>query len=469
MSIYLGNNKVNAKAPARLTDITVSASDKVQEFYADPYCDTMAGTTTNSASPTISTGITFPSFSPVDNVEYRITGNVIIEDTNDVILESYDINTFIIWNTNYQTIMTSNSNIYVSKIEVKKSAVKTALIRLTFNINDTYKIIQKYSLYEISDYAGINKVTVEATPYTDTLMKNYIARSIYFTNIEWPDGLTKIGEYAFANCTGFCPSSLPSGITSIGAYAFYYCTYLALTSLPSGVVTIGGYAFYNCTNLALTSLPSGITSVGNYAFYNCTNLALTSLPSGITSVGSYTFSGCTNIVLTSLPSSITFIGSYTFQNCTSLTTVECLGAITTLASNAFAGSSGKEMSLSSVSFPNMSLSSLSTVFGNGTVANACHQLAFADIGSTKAIAANAFANCYALQTLVLRRSDAICSLSNVSAFTNTPMNGYNNLTGTVYVPSALISTYQTATNWSTLYNNGTVTFAAIEGSEHELD
>lgn len=85
-----------------------------------------------------------------------------------------------------------------------------------------------------------------------------------------------------------------------------------------------------------------------------------------------------------------------------------------------------------------------------------------------AIAANAFANCYKLQTLILRKSDTICTLANVSAFNNTPIRGYNSLTGTIYVPSALISTYQTATNWSTIYGEGHVTFAAIEGSEYEL-
>ena len=48
------------------------------------------------------------------------------------------------------------------------------------------------------------------------------------------------------------------------------------------------------------------------------------------------------------------------------------------------------------------------------------------------------------------------------------MRGYNSLTGTVYVPSDLISSYQTATNWKTLYDGGTVTFEAIEGSDYEL-
>lgn len=127
------------------------------------------------------------------------------------------------------------------------------------------------------------------------------------------------------------------------------------------------------------------------------------------------------------------------------------------------------MALTSARFPNITPAlSLGTVFGYTTAANACQLLETCDIGSTTGIAANAFANCYKLQTLVLRKSASVCTLANVSAFTNTPMSGYNGLTGTVYVPSALISSYQTATNWSTLYNDGTVTFAAIEGSEWEL-
>ena len=116
----------------------------------------------------------------------------------------------------------------------------------------------------------------------------------------------------------------------------------------------------------------------------------------------------------------------------------------------------------------MTQSSLGTAFGYSVSVNACQKLETADIGKTSGIAANAFANCYKLQTLILRKTGSVCSLTYANAFTNTPMSGYNSLTGTVYVPSALISTYQTANNWKTLYNNGTVTFAAIEGSQYEL-
>lgn len=282
--------------------------------------------------------------------------------------------------------------------------------------------------------------------YDEELIKNWIQRSSSFKTITWPSGTwTRIGFGAFAGCSSFNVSSLPSTITTIDQYAFYNCASLTLTELPASVSKIDQYAFYNCSELQLTSLPSGLRIIAYAAFQNCYK-----------------------IKISELSSSVTQIGNYAFQACTEITSISCDGIITSLAGYAFNGNSSHEMKLERASFPNANVSTLTTTFGASTAANACHFLEFADIGSTLAIGASAFANCYALQTLVLRRSEAICSLGNVSAFLNTPMRGYNGLTGTVYVPSSLISSYQTATNWSTLYNDGTVTFVAIEGSAYEL-
>ena len=283
-----------------------------------------------------------------------------------------------------------------------------------------------------------------------------------------PSTVTSIGQYAFDGCESLALTSLPSGITSIAQYTFRSCRSLALTSLPSGLTNISTYAFSSCRSIALTSLPSGVTSIGARAFYACYSLALTSLPSGITSIAEYTFQACLAMPLSSLPSGLTSIGQYAFNACTSMTSISCTGNITTLGTYAFGGNVTYPSALTRVDFPNMAVSSLTTVFGNATASGACQFLAIADIGKTASLGSNAFANCYALQTLVLRRDTAICNLTYATAFTNTPMAGYNNLTGTVYVPNSLINTYKTATNWTTLYNNGTVTFVAIEGSPYEL-
>ena len=216
------------------------------------------------------------------------------------------------------------------------------------------------------------------------------------------------------------------------------------------------------------TLPSDLTTIGEYAFYNYTKLALTSLPDGLTSIGSFAFQKCSSLALTSLPDNVLEIGGGAFQYCKGITSLSGNCRITTFGSAAFNGNSTNRMQLAHVSFPNMAVASLSTVFGSSTENNACQLLEDADIGNTSGIAANAFANCNKLQTLILRKTGSICTLANVNAFLNTPMRGYNSLSGTIYVPSALISTYQTATNWSTIYGEGHVTFAAIEGSEYEL-
>lgn len=126
-------------------------------------------------------------------------------------------------------------------------------------------------------------------------------------------------------------------------------------------------------------------------------------------------------------------------------------------SNAFSGNKA----MTRLSIPN--------AYGQAFVpCDGCNALEFADMGASYQFNANAFRNCYKLQTLVLRKSDAVATLGNISAFSNTPMRGYNGLSGTIYVPSALISNYQTASNWSTIYAEGYCQFVAIEGSEYEL-
>ena len=313
---------------------------------------------------------------------------------------------------------------------------------------------------------GYSPVTVNVSGGSDGSFKAVIERTA--TTPTLPSNLTKVGTYAFYRCSDLEITALPIGVTTIENYAFYDCSKLALSSLPSNLTSIGGYAFYNCKNITLQNLPASVTTIGNNAFYNCEKITLTALPSGLTSIGGTTFQGCYGITLTSLPDTVTSIGGTAFNSCTGITSISCNGAITSLGSASFTGSSGHSMAITSVSFPNMAVSSLGNAFGNTAAYAACQQLVSADVGKTSTIAGNAFANCYKLQTLVLRKTGSICTLGNVSAFTNTPMRGYNSLTGTVYVPSALIATYKTATNWKTLYDGGTLTFAAIEGSQYAL-
>lgn len=77
-------------------------------------------------------------------------------------------------------------------------------------------------------------------------------------------------------------------------------------------------------------------------------------------------------------------------------------------------------------------------------------------------------NCTNIRTVILRLSSVvsmgIAPVSPTSApFKNTPFASGG---GTLYVPSDLVETYKTATNWSTLYGLGNQ-FLPIEGSIYE--
>ena len=407
--------------------------------------------------------------------DYRFIGTVVVFDGENNTLQTDTFDTIITFSTSSVKIYSGEDDDYLTYFSIYKLTTDVSRIRFNFqyHITGNYGITISFSVYDARTYVGYNQVTVNAfNGYEESVIKNYIERNTLFTGITWPDNITKIGDFAFAGCTWFQTTSLPNTITSLGQYAFSQCSRLALTSLPANIVRIPQYCFYYCSSLALTALPSNVSTIEGYAFQGCSNITLTSLPNGITELGTYAFQYCQGITSMTFPDNFVRFYNGCFNGCYNLRTVSGNGAITGFSNNVFNGASyngDQIMSLQSISFPNAVASTLANTIGSSTANYACQNLQFADIGSTQALGGSAFGNCYALETLILRRSDDICALNYTSAFTNTPMSGYNSKTGTVYVPSALISTYQTATNWSTLYNAGTVTFVAIEGSEYELD
>ena len=135
------------------------------------------------------------------------------------------------------------------------------------------------------------------------------------------NGVTSIGDGAFAYCTSLTSIEIPSGVTSIRDYAFDNCTSLTSIEIPSGVTSIRDHAFDNCTSLTSIEIPSGVTSIGNSAFKNCTSLASIEIPSSVTSIGNEAFAYCTNLTSIEIPSGVTSIENYAFSNCTSLNSI----------------------------------------------------------------------------------------------------------------------------------------------------
>lgn len=156
----------------------------------------------------------------------------------------------------------------------------------------------------------------------------------------------------------------------------------------SEVRALRARALQDLSSLQSIVLPN-VQSIRGAAFANCIALTNLSLPSLTTISDTYNFSGNTNIVSIVFPSA-TSVGGYDFNNDTALTTID------------FSGS------------------------------------------AKVTIGAHAFNGCSSLKHLILRCNE-VATLSNVNAFTGTPMAYHE---AAIYVPSDLIDSYKTATNWS---------------------
>lgn len=174
------------------------------------------------------------------------------------------------------------------------------------------------------------------------------------------------------------------------------------------VVTSGGAIDGQADALldgTLTTLNSNVSYIRGYSCRASTALTSVNLPE-VTEIGTYAFTGCSELTSFSAPK-VKKINSYAFSSCSKV----------------------KELL-----FPNANV--LTTYCFNG-----CTALSKADVGSASTIPNYAFGNCTNLDTVIVRKTDGMATLQS-SAFYGA------NFTGYIYVPTALVDSYKTATNWS---------------------
>lgn len=193
--------------------------------------------------------------------------------------------------------------------------------------------------------------------------------------------------------------------------------------------SVGNYAFYGCINLTTVNFPAA-TYVGSYAFNNCSSLTTLNFPA-VTNMGWYAFYGCKKLTTADFPL-ISLINESVFKKCSSLTTLN-FPAVTDIRAGAFSECS----SLTTVNFPAVTKIE-SSVFRN------CSSLTTANFPAVTNIDNAVFDNCSSLTALILR-SETMAVLKYKNVFNGTPI--YSG-TGYIYVPSALIDSYKTATNWT---------------------
>ncbi|MBQ5825758.1 MAG: leucine-rich repeat protein, partial [Clostridia bacterium] len=269
---------------------------------------------------------------------------------------------------------------------VRKEESTTAhVIKVNASESSTYREPSD-SDYPAVDYPAVDYTTVEYT----TQQKDY---SDYMVVYRWNkhldkikkvvigDGVTSIGDSAFADCTQLAAVEMSDSIISIGDYAFKNCFALTEIEIPKNVASVEEYAFYGCSALdtvnfnaedckilysyyadmfyaspvktlnvgtGVNNLPNidtletvnfadGATVVPAGAFSGCTKLTTVNLPDSIERIGISAFYGCDSLTSFVTPANTTYIGDFSFENCDSLAEVTIGENVEFISQNAFAG------------------------------------------------------------------------------------------------------------------------------------
>lgn len=133
-------------------------------------------------------------------------------------------------------------------------------------------------------------------------------------------------------------------VTGIQAEAFGHeisdglaCQQLREVTLPEGVTVIGDKAFAKCIALEKINIPSTVSSIGFESFMDCKNLQEITLPEGLTELGQGAFGRCASLKTMDIPGSVEVIPAYLLSGCTSLEEVRIGEGVTSIKDNAFAG------------------------------------------------------------------------------------------------------------------------------------
>ncbi len=207
----------------------------------------------------------------------------------------------------------------------------TAAVEIQAVRNATEKYDIKDSVLKISE--GTTKIDSYAFEGIDN-----------FTEVIIPEGVTEIGEYAFAE-TKIKKITLPESLTKIGDYAFYMST-LEEIVIPSGVKEIGYSSFDRCMNLEKVTLNNGLEKIGERSFMLCSMLSDIEIPDTVTEIGGEAFMG-TGLYSVTIPASVASLGSGAFSNCIMLENVSFEGSMKDIPEFCFSGCT----SLRSVKLP----------------------------------------------------------------------------------------------------------------------
>ncbi len=153
-----------------------------------------------------------------------------------------------------------------------------------------------------------------------------------------PDGITVIGEKAFAGNEVVDRVILPDSVKEIREEAFADCLLLQTVYIQEGLEYLGKSAFENCVKLLRVELPESLTKIEKSAFNRCRKLNEVVFGSDIKEIGDLAFYACNSLKNVHFPEKLLSIGDMAFYKCFSLKEITLPKSLCKLGNNVFTAS-----------------------------------------------------------------------------------------------------------------------------------
>ena len=137
-------------------------------------------------------------------------------------------------------------------------------------------------------------------------------------NVDFAQGLERVGPFALAACVCLKQAVLPDTVRAVGRGAFLNCQRMTRARLSGGMTEIAEETFRGCQSLSEIELPAGLIRVGDRAFEDCRSLERLALPEGVREVGEHAFFRCAGLARLELPGTLATLGAGALSGCGAL-------------------------------------------------------------------------------------------------------------------------------------------------------
>ena len=225
-------------------------------------------------------------------------------------------------------VMMDDRSTYSSEsvsVEVKDPYITNgASLTHYFGLGGTVTIPEKLHLKELGSFSFANfdyvPKTEEELAFDDAeSTKQWYIGEGTITKVIIPEGVEKIGAYAFANLTALEEVVLPSTLNAIEYGAFYGCSSLQKITFSgeNNLQIINQSAFEGCDLRGTLDL-SAVCVISNYAFAGNQKLEGITTSDALLSIAEYAFAGCKELKDVTITASKVKYGPYAFTGCEAL-------------------------------------------------------------------------------------------------------------------------------------------------------